>query len=385
MKFSSPKSYKIRLEYLKPLINEIISTGIENHYHTFEIPKRGRKGWRTICAPDEKLKYIQHQILNQLIDNEELFRNNAATGFNPGTSIKINALRQIGIRQSKQKDYINTLNLGAADNNRNRSNAATVKMDLANAFDSIGISMLDAHWPKLIEISKEDKELLLNICTLNGSLPQGAPTSPILLNIALYSFDRECIRLLRHQWKSSILTEPDDNEYFNNLVFNTGPIYTRYADDISVSFDRTILKPYWIIQIIKKISSKYGLTIKDSKTRYMTVKHGRFVTGLNVVNRDHVSVPRKVRQKIRAAIYEASNTIDEIKFHKLKTSILGRINHVYSIDMVHGVQLLRYAIKLKVFKDTITIAKKSYKDLEKIITSELMRRQNKFKRIKGIL
>lgn len=359
------KAAKIRLGYLKPLIDEILKDGIATHYRTFRIPKRGKKGFRTICAPNEKLKYIQREIANQFNKNEQWFRNQAATGFDPGASIKLNALKQHGVPISKgscdiSKMQYSSFSLGAD----NHKSMATIKMDLANAFDSIGINLLNDSWPRLLDISDIDKETILNICTLNGTLPQGAPTSPLLLNIALAKFDNECIYKINKLWAD------EQAEYFFSTnvrgPYHTMPIYTRYADDITVSFDKRSIRHYWIHNIVKKVCAKYGLNLKESKTRFMTIAHGRFVTGINIVNCNHISIPRKQRQNIRATIFQASKETDLTKLQKLKESIFGRIVHTFNINAQHGLNLLKYAIELKVFPKDKKISGMTYEELGRL-------------------
>src|SRR5205823_9973041 len=54
---------------------------------------------------------------------------------------------------------------------------------------------------------------LAQLCTYNGRLPQGAPTSPILSNMICFKMDREILALARAHRCT----------------------YTRYADDITIS------------------------------------------------------------------------------------------------------------------------------------------------------
>lgn len=287
------------------------------------------------------------------------------TGFAPGTSIKLNALKQhqyINIKFGGQLDpknfpipkhrFLSALNLG------------TVKLDLSDAFGSISANHILENWPELIDINSEDKFLLLEICTLNGSLPQGAPTSPTLLNIALRKFDTECIKKIHNAYVNIHNINNDINDMAKQFVMLDKPIYTRYADDISISFDLNYFKPYWFTGIVRRACKKYGLILNDSKTRFMTKKHGRFVTGLNIVNATHICVPRKKRNKIRAMIFIASKELDNDKRESLARKIIGNISYVFSIDATHGAKLLQYAIQLNVIDKNIKIAGRNLKEIQ---------------------
>lgn len=110
------------------------------------------------------------------------------------------------------------------------------------------------------------------------SLPQGAPTSPILSNILNYWMDHRLAR----------------------LAVKSNAVYSRYADDITFSFDiddRRFIRG--VIRRIKRIVSSYGYRINWKKLRVMRWHQSQIVTGL-VVN-EKVQLPRKLRRKLRAA------------------------------------------------------------------------------------
>ena len=62
--------------------------------------------------------------------------------------------------------------------------------------------------------------MLLRLCTQRGGLPQGAPTSPRLSNLVNYRLDARSV----------------------GLVAKLGGVYTRYADDITISFPAQALQ-----------------------------------------------------------------------------------------------------------------------------------------------
>jgi RNA-directed DNA polymerase len=96
-----------------------------------------------------------------------------------------------------------------------------------------------------------------------GHLPQGAPTSPMLANLAMEEFDAEVTKIAdRH-----------------------GMIYTRYADDLSISttnvkFSRE--KASKVIGEIYAVMSEYGLSPNATKTRVASPGTRKVVLGLLV-------------------------------------------------------------------------------------------------------
>ena len=122
------------------------------------------------------------------------------------------------------------------------------------------------------------------ICSKDGVLPQGAPTSPTISNSILIDFDESMDRHCADQ----------------NLT------YSRYADDISISGDDRDE----IIRIISVaeglLRDRYKLSLNTAKTRIASQGGQQRVTGV-VVNTG-VRPPRLLRRNIRAAFHNAFKT-----------------------------------------------------------------------------
>ena len=118
--------------------------------------------------------------------------------------------------------------------------------------------------------------MLTNLCCLNGCLPQGAPTSPIISNIILKKFDDEV------------------GKFTNEKKIR----YTRYADDMTFSGD---FNPGQIISFVKNRLYELGLKLNEEKTRTRKKSQRQEVTGI-VVN-EKMQLPKSVRRKIRQEIY----------------------------------------------------------------------------------
>ena len=220
---------------------------IEPSYREFFIAKRSG-GQRRILAPDAELKQLQRRILYRLLSR--LSVHPAATGFQAGRSIVDNArmhCRQAVVLRSDVKDFF----------------ASTRANRVYHYFRRIG-------W------NRPAAAVLRRLCTYEGSLPQGAPTSPRLSNLVNYGLDAR----------------------LSALVASFGGVYTRYADDITVSFagePRVALVRRCIRDVVESVGYRLHRRRKTSVRR----RHQRqIVTGL-VVN-DHVDLPRSTRRWLRA-------------------------------------------------------------------------------------
>ena len=114
--------------------------------------------------------------------------------------------------------------------------------------------------------------------TWRDGLPQGAPTSPRLSNLVNYYLDVQLTSLARRR----------------------RAVYTRYADDITLSFERGGRRRVrGTIQLVRRLLKVHGYQAHGGKkTRIQLPWQRQLVTGL-VVN-DKVQLPRRTRRWLRA-------------------------------------------------------------------------------------
>ncbi len=223
-------------------------------YVQFQIPKRS-KGVRKILAPIPQLKCVQRQILRRVLGGLKIHPN--ATGFCRGHSIVSNALPHVG-------------------------KAAVVRMDLKDFFPSTPAKRVKLFF-EAIGWSSEAADLLTKLCTYDGALPQGAPTSPKLSNLLNQHLDARLARLAE--------------------ALNAS--YTRYADDITYSLaEDSAGAVRHLVHFTALVAREEGYQVHQREKLYVRRRKDRqVVTGL-VVN-ERINLPREIRRWLRAVEHHA--------------------------------------------------------------------------------
>ncbi len=213
------------------------------------IPKK-RGGQRRLLIPNAELKTLQRRILRRVLS--KLRAHPAATAYERGKSIVDNARPHV-------------------------RRAVVIKLDLVDFFPSCGIERVERYF-RFIGWNTEAAEILTKLCTHEGGLPQGAPTSPRLSNLLMFGFDHSLARFVRRRKGA----------------------YTRYADDITISFPKDYPKRIrGAIQFVKRRARAFGLTVHGAKKLRILRRHQQQrVTGV-VVN-EAMQLPWAVRRKLRA-------------------------------------------------------------------------------------
>ena len=233
------------------LIGDMSARG-DRYYRRFRIIKKAG-GYRNIVTPRRFLKTIQRWMLHNIFVH--LPRCESTHGFVQERNIFTNATHHL------------------AGNN-------LMVVDIHDFFPSISrervVEVLRQHLPYYQVVASQ----LAGLCTLNGSLPQGAPTSPALANIAFFAADRR-LAALSKTW---------------------GCTYTRYADDLAFSGERRFSK-----QDLKKVQiivESEGFRLNRQKSRIVGSGDRQIVAGI-VVN-DRGLPPRETRKRWRAMFHRAN-------------------------------------------------------------------------------
>lgn len=219
----------------------------EEAYKTFEVPKK-TGGFREINAPKKEMKFIQRWILDNIL--YKLKVGEYAHGFVPEKTIYTNAEMHVN------KELV----LG---------------IDIKDFFPSIKFKSVEHIFKSAGYTSRIAKDFA-NLCTYHNKLPQGAPTSPMLANLASLDLDKDISKYC----------------ITNNLE------YSRYADDITVSGSYKIsMYKEKIIRIVEK----NGFKVNYEKVRILSKSSRQKVTGL-IVN-DKISIGRHKKKTLRAIVH----------------------------------------------------------------------------------
>jgi retron-type reverse transcriptase len=235
---------------------KLISQMVHNqsrHYRSFSLPKRGG-GERRIESPRVFLKVVQWVLLDFFF--KDLRVSDAVQAFEIGKSIVSNAVGHVGrnfVAAFDIKDFFGSV-----------TTEAVKRLLIRNGYKA------------------DEAALIALLCTKDGKLPQGAPTSPALSNALLFDFDEWSIGEARQH----------------------GFTYTRYADDITVSSESRGALQGFIAKAERYLRNRYSLQLNEAKTR-ISSRHGRQVVTGVVVNQV-ATPPRKRLRQIRAAFHQAS-------------------------------------------------------------------------------
>ena len=264
LKISDIKELALFLEVpINKLNYHLYKSPADSRYKTFEIPKKSG-GSRIISAPATNLKIIQKKLNVVLQKIYSLNRKPSAHGFLNDKSIITNAEKHCRSRlvlNMDIKDFFPSINFGRV---RGMFLAAPYKMN------------------------KKVATVLAQVCCHDNYLPQGAPTSPIITNMLCAKMD----------------------DQFQRLADNNKCVYTRYADDITISTNLRIF-PEAIVhnegdkavpgKEITRIIAENGFEINSKKTRIQNSQYRQEVTGLTV--NEFLNVKRKYVREIRAMLH----------------------------------------------------------------------------------
>jgi len=266
------------------------------YYKKFSIPKSNGK-MREIKKPRKDLKGIQAWILRNILDrlNPTIF----ATAYIKGQNISSNVSPHC-------------------------NNKYFMLLDLEDFFPSISIRRAVKIF-LFIGYSKRTAYMLSMLCTCDGSLPQGAVTSPSLSNLIATKLDK---RIAGYTLKKNI-------------------IYTRYADDITLSSDNPAILCQSLPRILKIIKSEHFKPNMD-KLRVLGPRKRCSITGLIKNNTEpKFGIGKKKKRLMRAVMHHFLFDLSKDDKYASEESILGWINYLKSVDKASFEQVNSYWERLK--------------------------------------
>lgn len=260
MTINATKFLSIELGLGSSVAAQLIRSAPERYAH-YKIPKR-KGGERDISQPASELKIVQRALIDWLLS--KLPVHPAATAYAEGTSIRLNAARHA-------------------------ENGPIKKYDFRDFFPSLTEHAWLWYCQKHEICDRQNAITLARLLFMRppgGSILRlsiGAPSSPILSNILMYQFDRT-------------IAERVGEHYVT---------YTRYADDLTFSAQRTGYLTS-VDKILRQTIAELPyprLRINEDKTVTATTKFRREVTGLILTNDQRVSLGRARKRELRSRIH----------------------------------------------------------------------------------
>lgn len=239
-------------------------------YRSFKIPKRSG-GLRQIDAPADDLKLALYELKEILEKKFYVSYHTSAFAYVRGRST-IDAVKR---HQANKSRWF-------------------LKTDMRHFFPSTSpeflIKMLCMTFP-FCEFVRHDfgnAELLkraLSLCFLNGGLPQGTPTSPMLTNAMMIPVDHAINKMC--------------HEYHPHLC------YTRYADDILISSEYSFK---WtdvqnnLVSILKEFEAPFSL--HPDKTRYGSSAGRNWNLGVMLNADNKITIGHEKKKVFKAMVFQ---------------------------------------------------------------------------------
>lgn len=153
-------------------------------------------------------------------------------------------------------------------------------------------------------------------------LPQGAPTSPALANLAAFGLDRRLA----------------------GLAAALGLTYTRYADDLTFSGASGLVRAATGLRTkVTLIAAEEGFTVNERKSTFVVRAGRQTVCGLVVNERPNVT--RDEYDTLRAILHNAARDGPESQNRAgvadFSAHLLGRIAWIASVNPARGAKLRR--------------------------------------------
>jgi hypothetical protein len=190
-----------------------------------------------------------------------------------------------------------------------------VTLDVKQCFPSITPSHVYRVWSGVLGCSPEVAGILTRLTTFKRRLPQGAPTSPALANLLIWSVD-----------------QPVRAECLARDV-----VYSTWLDDLAFSGSDARS----LIDITIRTFAPHGLHFSHKKIKIMGPRHVKTLTGTRA-GRYALRVPKSYCAAVRAGIHNlVTGYVESSEMAKYITDLLGKLRHIQQVSPVDAEPLRR--------------------------------------------
>lgn len=278
---------------------EVIGTISRDFLTYHRIPKRNkgfREAWEVSSfIHKEALKTLAARLEDFACNTLKNFPNPSAHGFVRRRSIVSNARAHIGTHRLLNADIQNFFH-------------SIRRERVVRAFADMGMTT-------------EVATCLADFACLDGALPLGYPTSPLIANIICHELDSELEALAKRY----------------------GAVYTRYADDLTFSSQADLPSKIEIASILES----EGFELHPQKYRVKARGQAYFVTGLSISD-FRPRAPKKWKRRLLQEIFYAEkyglkSHITKAGYNSFQSAInkiSGRIKFLNSVEPTLAARLL---------------------------------------------
>ena len=297
------------------------------HHYRYEWRTRPGRIPRLLEIPERRLRHVQRTLLQGVLALVPV--NDAAHGFIPGRSAITGASRHV------DSDIVICLDLTTFF-------ARVTAGRIYGTLRQSGFSEPVAHTitglctnavpPRVLAAMPQggssDERFALRRALAGTHLPQGAPSSPMVANLAIRRLDSRLTG-----WAAAV-----------------GATYTRYADDLAFSGGEMLAKrPDAFVRGARRIVEDEGHSVNAKKTRLRRRGVRQTVTGIVVNQRTNVS--RADYDRLKATIHNCVTlgpaTQNRAHVGDFRAHLLGRISWVESVNPDRGRRLREEFLRIR--------------------------------------
>ena len=291
------------------------------NYRYGTITRPGRPE-RVIERPKQRLKDVQRRVLHEILDR--IPAHDAAHGFTRGRSVRSHAGSHSGqfvVIRVDLRDFFASIQ---ASRIYGIFRAAGYPESVAHTLTGLSTNVIpESFWHSLSHPADPraiaaHHQLGRQLATPH--LPQGAPTSPALANLAAFNLDRRLA----------------------GLAQQLECAYTRYADDLTFSGPTGLHRRASLLRrAVADIAREEGFVVNHSKSTLVTRAGRQKVCGA-VVN-EHPNIARDEYERLKAILHNAAVHGPESQNRDgttdFRAHLLGRIAWVAMLNPHRGLKL----------------------------------------------
>lgn len=289
------------------------------HHYRYEWRSRPGRVPRLLEVPEERLRRVQRRLLERVLGL--IPANDAAHGFMPGRSAVTGAARHVGADVVVSVDLTTFFARVSAGRVYGTLRQSGYSESVAHTIAGVCTSAVP---PRVLAAmppgGTPEERFALRRALAANHLPQGAPSSPMIANLAVRRLDSRLTG-----WAAAV-----------------DAAYTRYADDLTFSGGPSLAaRPDAFIRGVRRIVEDEGHSLNERKTRIRRQATRQAVTGI-IVN-ERLNLVRGDYDRLKAIIHNCilhgPSSQNRAGVADFRAHLRGRISWVESLNAQRGARL----------------------------------------------